>query len=83
MTFAVGTVSGTVLTNRVRSVSWQLPQAFMHLSLINPAIILDYQLDHGAGFDPVAIDDPDHSLRGIHRSVGHRGDARLMDAVPV
>ena len=25
----------------------------MHLSLINPAIILDYQLDHGAGFDPV------------------------------
>ena len=25
------------------------PQAFSHLSLINAAINLDYQLDHGAG----------------------------------
>jgi GH15 family glucan-1,4-alpha-glucosidase len=29
------------------------PQAFTHLSLINAAINLDYQLDHGAGQDPV------------------------------
>jgi GH15 family glucan-1,4-alpha-glucosidase len=29
------------------------PQAFTHLSLINAAINLDYQLDHGAGKDPV------------------------------
>jgi GH15 family glucan-1,4-alpha-glucosidase len=29
------------------------PQAFTHLSLINAAINLDHQLDHGAGFDPV------------------------------
>jgi GH15 family glucan-1,4-alpha-glucosidase len=29
------------------------PQAFTHLSLINAAINLDYQLDHGAGRDPV------------------------------
>jgi GH15 family glucan-1,4-alpha-glucosidase len=29
------------------------PQAFTHLSLINAAINLDYQLDHGAGMDPV------------------------------
>jgi GH15 family glucan-1,4-alpha-glucosidase len=29
------------------------PQAFTHLSLINAAINLDYQLDHGAGADPV------------------------------
>ncbi len=29
------------------------PQAFTHLSLINAAINLDYQLDHGAGIDPV------------------------------
>jgi len=29
------------------------PQAFTHLSLINAAINLDYQLDHGAGVDPV------------------------------
>jgi GH15 family glucan-1,4-alpha-glucosidase len=29
------------------------PQAFTHLSLINAAINLDYQLDHGAGLDPV------------------------------
>ena len=29
------------------------PQAFTHLSLINAAIILNHQLDHGAGFDPV------------------------------
>jgi GH15 family glucan-1,4-alpha-glucosidase len=29
------------------------PQAFTHLSLINAAITLDHQLDHGAGFDPV------------------------------
>ena len=29
------------------------PQAFTHLSLINAAINLDYQLDQGAGFDPV------------------------------
>jgi GH15 family glucan-1,4-alpha-glucosidase len=29
------------------------PQAFTHLSLINAAINLDYQLDHGAGTDPV------------------------------
>jgi GH15 family glucan-1,4-alpha-glucosidase len=26
-----------------------LPQAFTHLSLINAAINLDHQLDHGAG----------------------------------
>jgi len=30
------------------------PQAFTHLSLINAAINLDYQLDHGAGTDPVS-----------------------------
>jgi GH15 family glucan-1,4-alpha-glucosidase len=30
------------------------PQAFTHLSLINAAINLDHQLDHGAGRDPVA-----------------------------
>jgi GH15 family glucan-1,4-alpha-glucosidase len=30
------------------------PQAFTHLSLINAAVNLDYQLDHGAGLDPVA-----------------------------
>jgi GH15 family glucan-1,4-alpha-glucosidase len=29
------------------------PQAFTHLSLINAAITLDHQLDHGAGFNPV------------------------------
>jgi GH15 family glucan-1,4-alpha-glucosidase len=29
------------------------PQAFTHLSLINAAITLDRQLDHGPGFDPV------------------------------
>jgi GH15 family glucan-1,4-alpha-glucosidase len=29
------------------------PQAFTHLSLINAAINLNYQLDHGAGKDPV------------------------------
>jgi hypothetical protein len=29
------------------------PQAFTHLSLINAAVNLDYQLDHGAGLDPV------------------------------
>jgi GH15 family glucan-1,4-alpha-glucosidase len=29
------------------------PQAFTHLSLINAAINLDQQLDHGAGIDPV------------------------------
>jgi GH15 family glucan-1,4-alpha-glucosidase len=29
------------------------PQAFTHLSLINAAINLDYQLDHGPGVDPV------------------------------
>jgi GH15 family glucan-1,4-alpha-glucosidase len=29
------------------------PQAFTHLSLINAAIILDHQLDHGPGFDTV------------------------------
>jgi len=29
------------------------PQAFTHLSLINAAVNLDYQLDHGAGTDPV------------------------------
>jgi GH15 family glucan-1,4-alpha-glucosidase len=29
------------------------PQAFTHLALINAAVNLDYQLDHGAGFDPV------------------------------
>jgi GH15 family glucan-1,4-alpha-glucosidase len=29
------------------------PQAFTHLSLINAAINLDHQLDHGPGLDPV------------------------------
>jgi GH15 family glucan-1,4-alpha-glucosidase len=29
------------------------PQAFTHLSLINAAINLDHQLDHGAGTDPM------------------------------
>ena len=30
------------------------PQAFSHLSLINAAVNLDYQLDHGSGYvDPV------------------------------
>ena len=29
------------------------PQAFTHLSLINAAVNLDHQLDHGAGRDPV------------------------------
>ena len=29
------------------------PQAFTHLSLINAAINLDHQLDHGSGHDPV------------------------------
>ena len=29
------------------------PQAFTHLSLINAAINLDHQLDHGPGTDPV------------------------------
>ncbi|GAA1818317.1 glycoside hydrolase family 15 protein [Agromyces neolithicus] len=32
------------------------PQAFSHLSLINAAVNLDYQLDHGSGFvDPVLV----------------------------
>jgi GH15 family glucan-1,4-alpha-glucosidase len=31
------------------------PQAFTHLSLINAAVNLDYQLDHGAGLDPVRL----------------------------
>jgi GH15 family glucan-1,4-alpha-glucosidase len=31
------------------------PQAFTHLSLINAAINLDYQLDHGPGRDPVRM----------------------------
>ena len=30
------------------------PQAFTHLSLINAAINLDHQLDHGPGRDPLA-----------------------------
>jgi GH15 family glucan-1,4-alpha-glucosidase len=34
------------------------PQAFTHLSLINAAINLDHQLDHGAGTDPVIRDAP-------------------------
>jgi GH15 family glucan-1,4-alpha-glucosidase len=29
------------------------PQAFTHLSLINAAITLDHQLDHGPGVDPI------------------------------
>jgi GH15 family glucan-1,4-alpha-glucosidase len=29
------------------------PQAFTHLALINAAVNLDYQLDHGAGKDPL------------------------------
>ena len=29
------------------------PQAFTHLALINAAINLDHQLDHGAVFDPI------------------------------
>ena len=29
------------------------PQAFTHLSLINAAITLNHQLDHGPSFDPV------------------------------
>jgi GH15 family glucan-1,4-alpha-glucosidase len=30
------------------------PQAFSHLALINAAVNLDYQLDHGSGYvDPV------------------------------
>jgi GH15 family glucan-1,4-alpha-glucosidase len=29
------------------------PQAFTHLSLINAAITLNHQLDHGPGFDPI------------------------------
>jgi GH15 family glucan-1,4-alpha-glucosidase len=37
------------------------PQAFTHLALINAAVNLDYQLDHGAGFDPV------QHLVGAHR----------------
>ena len=35
------------------------PQAFTHLSLINAAITLDHQLDHGPGFDPVRQVDAD------------------------
>jgi GH15 family glucan-1,4-alpha-glucosidase len=31
------------------------PQAFTHLSLINAAVNLDYQLDHGPGLDPVRL----------------------------
>jgi len=31
------------------------PQTFTHLSLINAAITLNHQLDHGAGFDPVRM----------------------------
>jgi len=31
------------------------PQAFTHLSLINAAINLDHQLDHGAGQDPLQV----------------------------
>jgi GH15 family glucan-1,4-alpha-glucosidase len=34
------------------------PQAFTHLSLINAAINLDYQLDHGPGRDPVQLARP-------------------------
>ena len=30
-----------------------LPHAFTHLPLINAAITLDHQLDHGPGRDPV------------------------------
>jgi GH15 family glucan-1,4-alpha-glucosidase len=30
------------------------PQAFTHLSLINAAITLNHQLDHGPGFDPLS-----------------------------
>ena len=37
------------------------PQAFTHLSLINAAITLDHQLDHGAGFDPVRQVDADRA----------------------
>jgi GH15 family glucan-1,4-alpha-glucosidase len=31
------------------------PQAFTHLSLINAAVNLDHQLDHGPGQDPVRV----------------------------
>jgi GH15 family glucan-1,4-alpha-glucosidase len=34
------------------------PQAFTHLSLINAAVNLDYQLDHGPGRDPVQLARP-------------------------
>jgi GH15 family glucan-1,4-alpha-glucosidase len=32
------------------------PQAFTHLSLINAAITLDHQLDHGPGWDPLVAE---------------------------
>jgi GH15 family glucan-1,4-alpha-glucosidase len=31
------------------------PQAFTHLSLINAAVTLDHQLNHGPGQDPVGL----------------------------
>jgi GH15 family glucan-1,4-alpha-glucosidase len=34
------------------------PQAFIHLSLINAAINLDHQLDHGPGRNPVRFTCP-------------------------
>src|SRR4030095_13024055 len=39
------------------------PQAFPHLSLINAAINLDYQLDHGAGRVNVVSAGPEPSAR--------------------
>jgi hypothetical protein len=31
------------------------PQAFTHLSLINAAVTLNHQLDHGPGRDPMVV----------------------------
>ena len=65
------------------------PQAFSHLSLINAAINLDYQMDHGAGdVEPVlaraggGIPTPASSRAGgslpdhEHGLAGHRGQPR-------
>jgi GH15 family glucan-1,4-alpha-glucosidase len=55
----IGDLQTAALVTTDGTVDWwccprfDFPQAFTHLSLINAAINLDHQLDHGAGRDPV------------------------------
>ena len=57
------------------------PQAFTHLSLINAAINLDHQLDHGAGTDPSSATPQDSQtydpVEGCLSVVGVRDEAGI------